>query len=266
MMTDSNDSSSRDLEGRIALVTGAARGIGAAIARGLAAAGARVIVSDIADAQAVAKEIGGLAQKHDVTSEQDWANVMAFAEREAGGLDILVNNAGIFAHRALVDTSLAEWRRMQSINVDSVFLGCKHALPHLTRRAAKWPGGTAIVNMSSIAGIVGGANTVCYGTSKGAVRLLTKSLAIEVAPLHVRVNSVHPGFIESAMGDQALAAYAQAAGTTESEMRDHFAKAHALGHNGQAGNVADGVVFLASDKASFITGTELVVDGGMTAQ
>ncbi|KRB80665.1 hypothetical protein ASE00_16645 [Sphingomonas sp. Root710] len=265
-MTDGNGGASADLSGRVALVTGASRGIGAVTARALAAAGARVIVTDIADVDGMAAEIGGLGLRQDVTSEADWIETMAFARAEAGGLDILVNNAGIFALKPLVDTSLEEWRHMQSINVEGVFLGCKHAIPLLAERASRWAGGGAIVNMSSIAGMVGGANTVCYGTSKGAVRLLTKSLAIEVASLRIRVNSVHPGFIETAMGDQAIAAFSRSADMSEQDMRDQFARAHALGHNGQPGHVADGIVFLASDRAAFITGTELVIDGGMIAQ
>lgn len=265
-MADTNGPLSEELQGRVALVTGASRGIGAATARALAAAGARVIVTDIADTSGVAADIGGLSRRQDVTSEADWIETMAFAREEAGGLDILINNAGIFALKPLVDTSLEEWRRMQSINVEGVFLGCKHAIPLLAERAGRWPGGGAIVNMSSIAGMVGGANTVCYGTSKGAVRLLTKSLAIEVAPLQIRVNSVHPGFIETAMGDQALTAFATALGIEEDRMRSEFENQHPLCRNGQPENVADGIVFLASDKAAFITGLELVIDGGMTAQ
>lgn len=262
--TDSRTSS--ELGGCVALVTGAARGIGAATARALAVAGARVIVTDIADASGTAAEIDGLARQHDVTSEADWIDVMAFVREEAGGLDILVNNAGIFAFRPFLDTSLEEWRRMQRVNVESVFLGCKHAIPLMTERARQRPGGGSIINMSSIAGIVGGANTVSYGTSKGAVRLLTKSLAIEVAPLQIRVNSVHPGFIETAMGDQAIVAFSQGLGMETDHMRREFENQHPLGRNGQPENIADGIVFLASDRSSFITGIELVIDGGMVAK
>lgn len=261
-MVDTNE----ELRGRIALVTGAARGIGAATARALAAAGAQVIVTDIADASGTAAEIGGLARRHDVTSEADWIDTMAFIRNEAGGLDILVNNAGIFAYKPFVDTSLEEWRRMQSINVESVFLGCKHAIPLMAGSAKGRPGGASIINMSSIAGLVGGANTVCYGTSKGAVRLLTKSLAIESAPLGIRVNSVHPGFIETDMGDQAIVAFSQSLGVDQDQMRRQFEHQHPLGRNGQPQNIADGIIFLASDRSSFITGTELVIDGGMVAQ
>lgn len=255
-----------ELQGRVALVTGASRGIGAATARALAVAGARVILTDVDDAGDVAAEIDGLACRQDVTSEADWIDTMAFVKAVAGGLDILVNNAGIFFLKAMTETSLDDWRRLQAVNVDGVFLGCKHAIPLLAERAGRWSGGASIVNMSSIAGIVGGANTVCYGTSKGAVRLMTKSLAIELAPQKIRVNSIHPGVIETDLGNQAISTFSKAVGVNEDEGRAQLARAHPLGHNGQPGNVADGVAFLASDMAAFITGTELVIDGGMTAQ
>jgi NAD(P)-dependent dehydrogenase (short-subunit alcohol dehydrogenase family) len=255
-----------ELQGRVALVTGASRGIGAATARALAAAGARVIVTDLADASGVAAEIGGLARRQDVTSEAEWIETMAFAKAEAGGLDILVNNAGIFFLKPLTETTLEDWRRLHAVNVEGVFLGCKHAIPLLAERAGKWTGGGAIVNLSSVAGLVGGANYVSYNASKGAVRLLTKGLALELAPRKIRVNSVHPGLIETAMGQQLVTEFSQAAGVGDNEARMQLASLHPLGHTGQPGNIADGVVFLASDKAAFMTGAELVIDGGLTAQ
>jgi NAD(P)-dependent dehydrogenase (short-subunit alcohol dehydrogenase family) len=255
-----------ELQGRVALVTGASRGIGAATARALAAAGARVIVTDLADASGVAAEIGGLARRQDVTSEAEWIETMAFAKAEAGGLDILVNNAGIFFLKPLTETTLEDWRRLHAVNVEGVFLGCKHAIPLLAERAGKWTGGGAIVNLSSVAGLVGGANYVSYNASKGAVRLLTKGLALELAPRKIRVNSVHPGLIETAMGQQPVTEFSQAAGVGDNEARMQLASLHPLGHTGQPGNIADGVVFLASDKAAFMTGAELVIDGGLTAQ
>ena len=255
-----------ELQGRVALVTGASRGIGAATARALAAAGARVIVTDLADASGVAAEIGGLARRQDVTSEAEWIETMAFAKAEAGGLDILVNNAGIFFLKPLTETTLEEWRRLHAVNVEGVFLGCKHAIPLLAERAGKWTGGGAIVNLSSVAGLVGGANYVSYNASKGAVRLLTKGLAMELAPRKIRVNSVHPGLIETAMGQQLVTEFSRAAGVGDNEARMQLASLHPLGHTGQPGNIADGIVFLASDKAAFMTGAELVIDGGLTAQ
>jgi NAD(P)-dependent dehydrogenase (short-subunit alcohol dehydrogenase family) len=255
-----------ELKGRVALVTGASRGIGAAGARALAAAGCRVIVTDIADTTALAEEIGGLGRRQDVTSEADWAETVAFARTEAGGLDILVNNAGLFLTKPVMETSLEEWRRLYSVNVEGVFLGCKHAAPLLAERAGRWSGGASIVNLSSIAGLIGSAGGSCYHSSKGAVRLLTKALAIEFAPLRVRANSVHPGLIETAMGQEVVTSFSAAAQVGDNEARTRLAQLHPLGRLGHETDVADAIVFLASDKAAFMTGSEVVVDGGFTAQ
>lgn len=255
-----------DLEGRIALVTGASRGIGAASARALAAAGAKVIVSDLSDTAALAEEIGGIARHQDVTNEDDWAQTIAFAKSEAGGLDILVNNAGLFLMKPLIETTLDEWRRLHAVNVEGVFLGCKHAAPALAERAERWPGGGAIINLSSIAGLVGGARTGCYSASKGAVRLFTKSVALELAPLKVRANSVHPGVIDTEMGGEVVSGVSSAFQIGDNQARSQVGALHPLGHLGQPTNIADAITFLASDKAAFITGSELVVDGGLTAQ
>ncbi|RYF89119.1 MAG: SDR family NAD(P)-dependent oxidoreductase, partial [Caulobacteraceae bacterium] len=167
-----------DLAGRVAMVTGAGRGIGAATARALAAAGARVICSDLTAPEDLAADIGGLALAQDVTDETGWEKAMTFAREEAGGLDILVNNAGLFLMKPLTQTSLEDWRRVHAVNVEGVFLGCKAAIPLLAERAGKWSGGTSVINLSSIAGLVGSAGAVCYNASKGAVRLLTKGLAM----------------------------------------------------------------------------------------
>ena len=257
-----------ELDGRVALVTGASRGIGAATARALAAAGAKVIVTDVSDTADLARELGGLARRQDVTSEADWVETIDFARREAGGLDVLVNNAGVLTKglSAITDISLEEWRRVHSVNVDGVFLGCKHAVPALAERAARWPGGAAIINLSSVAGLVGFAGATCYGASKGAVRLLTKCLALELASLKIRVNSVHPGVIDTAMGGEVVHAFAAASGAGDNEARVQVDRLHPLGHMGEAANIADAIVFLASDRAAFMTGSEMVVDGGLTAQ
>jgi NAD(P)-dependent dehydrogenase (short-subunit alcohol dehydrogenase family) len=255
-----------DLKGRVALVTGASRGIGAAAARALASEGARVIVSDVADTTALAAEIGGLARRQDVTLEADWEETMAFSAREAGGLDILVNNAGLFIMQPLADISLEAWRRVHAVNVEGVFLGCKHAAPLLAERAATRSGGASIVNLSSVAGLTGSAGGSCYSASKGAVRLLTKSLALEFAPLKIRVNSVHPGVIETDMGAEVVSRVSQARGVGHNEARVMTAGLHPLGRLGAVQDVAAAIVFLASDRASFVTGSELVVDGGFTAQ
>ena len=255
-----------ELKGRVALVTGASRGIGAATARALAAAGAKVIVTDVDDPSEVAGEIGGLSRRLNVINEADWVDAIAFAKAEAGGLDILVNNAGIFQLKPLVDIAIEEWRRLHAVNVEGVFLGCKHAVPVLAEGAGKWTGGAAIINMSSVGGIVGAANTTNYCASKGAVRALTKALALEIASLKIRVNSVHPGLTMTALADQAVAAYANAVGVDEKEGLRQINALNPLGQTATTGNIADGVVFLASDKSAFMTGAELVIDGGMTAQ
>ncbi len=254
-----------DLGGRVALVSGGARGIGAATARALARAGAQVLITDLGDGTDVANEIGGAYFKHDVTVEDDWVDAVAFARKRFGGLDILVNNAGVFWVAPLVETDLAKFRRMQAVNVDGVFLGMKHAVPAIAERAAKWDGGGAIVNLSSVAGIKGSPLVIAYNASKGAVRLMTKSAALELAPLKIRVNSVHPGVIDTMMGDQVVNEFAAAGGRNNAEeSRASVAASHPLGRLGKPTEIADAIVFLASDKASFITGTELVVDGGMT--
>lgn len=254
-----------ELQGRIALVTGASRGIGEATVRALAAAGARVIVTDLAAPDALAEEIGGVAFAHDVTSEESWISTIAFAREQAGGLDILINNAGLFMVKPVTETSLEDWRRIHSVNVEGVFLGCKHAVPLLAERATMWTGGTAIINLSSVAGIVGSALISCYNASKGAVRLMTKGLALELAASRIRVNSVHPGIIETDMGRDLVDRFAEALGAGGNEVRAQFSERHALGHFGVASNVADAVAFLAGDRAAFMTGAEMVVDGGFTA-
>jgi NAD(P)-dependent dehydrogenase (short-subunit alcohol dehydrogenase family) len=255
-----------ELDGRVALVTGASRGIGAATARALAAAGARVIVTDLADPSAVAAEIGGLGRRQDVTSEDEWIETMAFARSETGGLDILVNNAGLFLQKSLRETTLDDWRRVHAVNVEGVFLGCKHAAPLLIERAGLWAGGTAMINLSSVAGLVGAAGAICYNASKGAVRIMTKGLALELARSQVRVNSVHPGLIDTHMGQEVLDRAAARLGVGDNEARTRLARGHPLGRLGQDRNIADAVAFLASDRAAYITGSELVVDGGFTAQ
>jgi NAD(P)-dependent dehydrogenase (short-subunit alcohol dehydrogenase family) len=254
-----------DLSGRVALVSGGARGIGAATARALAAAGAKVLITDLNDGSALAGEIGGAYLRHDVTLEEDWVEAIATARKRFGGLDILVNNAGVFWVAPLVETDLAKFRKMQQVNVDGVFLGMKHAAPAIAERAAKWEGGGAIINLSSVAGLKGSPMVIAYNASKGAVRLMTKSAALELAPAKIRVNSVHPGVIDTMMGDQVVNEFAAAGGRNNAEeARATVVASHPLGRLGKPSEVADAIVFLASDKAAFITGTEMVVDGGMT--
>ena len=257
----------RDLEGRVALVTGGARGIGAATARALAAAGAKVVVSDVGDGTATADAIGGAWVKHDVTVEADWIAAVAFARETFGGLDILVNNAGVFWIKPIVETALEDFRRMQQVNVEGVFLGLKHAIPAIAERASRWDGGGSIINLSSVAGLVGQAGGLAYNASKGAVRLMTKSAALECARggLKIRVNSVHPGIIDTPMMAQAAAASMAVTGEGANSTRERFAQAHPMGRLGRDIDIANAIKFLASDAAAFMTGSEVVVDGGMTA-
>jgi NAD(P)-dependent dehydrogenase (short-subunit alcohol dehydrogenase family) len=256
-----------ELRGRVALVTGGARGLGAAAAKALAAEGAKVVVSDVSDGAETAAAIGGAYVKHDVASEADWVAAIAFAKDAFGGLDILVNNAGIFWMKPLAMETLESFRRMQQVNVEGVFLGLKHAIPAIAARGSQWDGGGAIVNLSSVAGIVGAPLTLAYNASKGAVRLMTKAAALECARngQKVRVNSVHPGIIDTPMMAEAAEVVTQTTGEGGNAVRERFASYHPLGRMGRGTDIANAVVFLASDKAAFMTGAELVVDGGMTA-
>jgi NAD(P)-dependent dehydrogenase (short-subunit alcohol dehydrogenase family) len=255
-----------ELSGRVALVSGGARGIGAAAARALAKEGAKVVITDVIDGEAVAKEIGGAFMTHDVTVEADWVAAVAFAKETFGGLDILVNNAGVFWVAPLGETDLERFRRMQAVNVDGVFLGMKHAVPAIAERAQQWEGGGSIINLSSVAGLKGSPGVVAYNASKGAVRLMTKSIALEVAAQKIRVNSVHPGVIDTMMGAQVVNEFAgRGSGVNDPEvLRQGVAAMHPLGRMGKPQDIADAIVFLASDKSAFITGMEMVVDGGMT--
>ena len=254
-----------DLDGRIALVTGAATGLGAATARALAAGGAKVAVTDLAAPDALAAEIGGIARAQDVSSEEGWTATMGWLRTEAGGLDILVNNAGLWLFKPIIETTLDDWRRLHAVNVEGVFLGTRAAIPLLAERAHLWRGGTAIVNLSSVAGLQGAAGASCYNSTKGAVRLFTKGAAMELASKRIRVNSVHPGVIDTDMGRKLLDDFGAAQGVGNNEILAAVSAMHPLGHLGEPQNVADAVVFLASDRAAFTTGSELVVDGGMVA-
>ena len=245
---------------KIALVTGAASGLGAETARRLAAEGAYVMLTDCDPAVAdVAAAIGDRADfaLHDVTAESDWVAAVAKTLERFGRLSILVNNAGVAGSGLeLLTHSLEDWRRILSINLDGVFLGLRHCGPVM---AAK--GGGSVINLSSILGKVGLPGAAAYCASKGGVVLLTKAAALEWAPLNIRVNSVHPGFIDTPMVSGALHA-----AENGNEMRDMLIAAHPMARFGVPREIADAVVFLASDESSFMTGAELVVDGGYTAQ
>ena len=246
--------------GKTALVTGAASGLGAETARRLAANGANVMLTDRDPTGAeVAAAIGNTADftLHDVASEDDWAAAVAVTTARFGGLDILVNNAGVAGSSLdLLTHSLDDWRRILSINLDGVFLGLRHCGPVMAAH-----GGGSVINLSSILGKVGMAGAAAYCASKGGVVMLTKAAALEWAPLGIRVNSVHPGFIDTPMVAGALHA-----SENGNEMRNMLIAAHPMARFGIPREIADAILFLASDESSFMTGAELVVDGGYTAQ
>ena len=264
------------VDDKIALVTGAARGIGRRAAKCLAEAGATVVVTDIDEAGA-ANTAGGietaggkaLSLLHDVTSEEDWGRVVGETESRYGRLDILVNNAGIFFYKSIEDTSLDDWRRITRVNLDGVFLGTKYAIGVMKKHPAPEGPSRSIVNLSSVAGLVGGPFGGAYHMTKGGVRLFTKASALECAALgyNIRVNSIHPAVIDTDMGDQVVADMAAANQTEDIDaLRENILSLHPLGRLGTVDDVAMAIVFLASDDAAFITGTELVVDGGFTAR
>ncbi len=247
------------LEGKVALISGGARGMGAKEARMFAQEGAKVVVGDVLEdegrqTEAAINESGGecVFVRLDVTDESAWEQAVGIAIKQFGKLDILVNNAGIARINNVENTSADEWDLVMDINAKGVFLGTKAAIP-----AMREAGGGSIVNISSIAGIAGG-RTSAYAASKGAVRLLTKSTAIQYARDGIRCNSVHPGVIESPMTLPIML-------DTEAG-REESAARHPMGRIGQPEDIAYGVLFLASDEASFMTGSELVIDGGLTAQ
>ncbi|MSP48931.1 MAG: glucose 1-dehydrogenase [Alphaproteobacteria bacterium] len=264
------------LDGKVALISGAARGIGAETARRMAQAGAKVALGDVLDdrGRAVARELeaaGGQAlYAHlDVTSEVDWNRAVAAAVSRFGGLDILVNNAGVFLGKTSEEATLDEWHRLCGINLTGVFLGTKLALPALKESAKASPRGSAIVNLSSTAGLVGSPLAPLYSMTKGGVTLFSKSTALEFArkKYRIRVNSIHPGVIETDMGEETFRTRARYAESNDMDAaRQAGLATHPIGRFGTAGDIANGIVFLASDDAAFMTGSSLVMDGGVTAQ
>ena len=247
------------LEGKVALITGAARGQGAAEARLFAQEGAKVIVADVSDPEgiAVAAEIaeagGDAIYVHlDVTDESEWEAAVQSAITSFGKLDILVNNAGIWRRGHVMETSSEQWDDIMDVNAKGVFLGTKAAIPEM-RKA----GGGSIVNISSTAGLVGSKTSSAYSASKGAVRIFSKSTAIQYASEGIRANSIHPGPIDTDMGDQVW---------PDPTIREASISRTALSRIGTAQDIAYGALYLASDESSFVTGSELVIDGGVTAQ
>ena len=247
------------LEGKVAFVTGAAAGIGAAVARRFAAEGAAVALADVReeDGGALSEELNSQGHRTcfvplDVASESQWAEAVAFATRTLGGPTVLVNNAGVYARRLIEHTTVSQLEEMLAVNVKGVLLGIKAVLP-----AMRAEGGGSIINLSSIAGLVGSPYSSDYNASKGAVRILTKCAALQNAKDNIRCNSVHPAPIDTEMGREAVPA---------GPFREKRLQEIPLGRMGTAEEVANAILFLASDEASYITGSELVVDGGVTAQ
>jgi NAD(P)-dependent dehydrogenase (short-subunit alcohol dehydrogenase family) len=253
------------LDGKVAFLSGAARGIGGATARLMAGAGARVAIGDVLDepGRKLAREIDAFYVHLDVTSEASWAEAMAATVGKYGKLDVLVNNAGVFVGKGVEDASLDDWHRLVAVNLTGVVLGTRAALPHLKKTRGN------IVNLASVAGLVGSQLDPLYSLTKGGVTLFTKSTALEFGRkgYGVRVNSIHPGVIDTDMGQQTFAMRARQLGSNDTEATRKVSTAmHPIGRLGVADDIARGIVFLASDDASFMTGSGLVVDGGYTAQ
>jgi len=264
------------LDGKVAFISGAARGIGAATARLMVEAGAKVAIADVLDERGreTAQTIAGggdsaIYQHLDVTREEDWTAAIAATVARFGGLDILVNNAGLFLGKGIEEASLEEWHRLCAVNLTGVFLGTKHALPALRERARQSLHGSAIVNLASVAGLVGSQLDPLYSMTKGGVTLFTKSTALEFARkgYRVRVNSIHPGLIQTDMGEQTFVSRARNLGSNDVDaVRQQAMSRHPIGRLGVPDDIAKGIVFLASDDSGFMTGAGLVVDGGSTAQ
>ena len=247
------------LKGKVALISGSARGMGATEARLFACEGAKVVVGDVRDQDgrqvaAQIAETGGEAMfvRLDVTREEDWRRAVRETVQRFGKLNVLVNNAGIYSNVPIEHAPVEEWDQIMAVNARGVFLGTKHVIP-----AMREAGGGAIVNISSTVGIVGSQSGSAYGPSKGAVRLLTKYTALQHAKDQIRANSVHPGPTDTEMIAHMLSEPGARARTVESMP---------LGRLGTAEDIAYGALFLASDESSFMTGSELVMDGGVTAQ
>ncbi len=249
------------LQGKAAFITGGASGLGRAMAVAFAAEGARVAIADVdaSRGREAAQEIGAAALflPHDVTDEAQWIANLETARGAFGHLDTLVNNAGIGTRGNVETTTLAEWRRINAVNLDGPFLGCKHAIPLIAAA-----GGGSIVNISSVAGIIGARDSAAYCASKGGVRLLTKSVALHCAHRRngVRCNSIHPVYTDTPMVDQMLAEAKQ-----PEKMRQALKDMIPLGRLGTPAELAAMAVYLVSDESRFVTGAEFVFDGGYTA-
>ena len=256
------------VEGKIAFVTGAASGLGEAIVQLLAREGASVVLADVNDAagERVLRKVeaqggSGLYLHLDVTNEQGWVDAMALVRQRFGGLNIAVNCAGTNIARSFpTDTTLADWRTLMAVNLDSVFLGTKHCLDAMLRSD---PVNGSIINISSIMGLIGMPDIAAYSASKGGVRLYTKSVALSCAErrLNIRVNSIHPGFIDTPLLRKSMARFDDGA-----QAQRVYDALQPVGHLGTPEDIAFGALYLASDEAKFVTGAELVIDGGYTAR
>jgi cyclopentanol dehydrogenase len=247
------------LDGKVAIISGGARGQGATEARMFAKEGAKIVIGDLlnAEGQAVAAEIaelgGDCTYVHlDVTSEDDWRAAVETAVSEYGKVDVLINNAGILMNGRVEDTTVEAWDAVLDVNAKGVFLGTRAVIEEM-RKA----GGGSIINISSVAGMIGSPNTTAYNASKGAVRLLTKSTAIQYGRENIRCNSIHPGPIDTDM--------IQLVWQDPSRSREETIARTPLGRIGTVEDITYGAMFLASDESSFMTGSELVMDGGVTA-
>jgi NAD(P)-dependent dehydrogenase (short-subunit alcohol dehydrogenase family) len=255
------------VSGKVAVVTGGASGIGEACSETLAREGAAVLITDIDDAlgkdvaQRIAKA-GGKAHylHHDVRDEAAWPGIIAEAEKRFGRLDIMVANAGIGISSPIAEMSLADWQRQQAINLDGVFLSIKHSIP-----AMKRAGSGSIVLMSSVAGLRGAPGLAAYSATKGGVRLLAKSVALEHAADNIRCNSVHPGIIATPIWGKIPTGAEGNRRNAPIDPRERAAQSVPLPRVGEAQDIANGVLFLCTEAANYMTGQELVIDGGMTA-
>lgn len=256
------------VDGKVAIITGGASGIGRSCAQLLAKEGASVVVTDIQEEMGrelvrLIVDNGGKAEylQHDVTDEGAWVGVVEHVKAQYGKLNILVNNAGIGIGGSIVEMELSDWQRQQAINLDGVFLGVKHSIP-LMRDS----GTGSIINISSVAGLKGAANLSAYNATKGGVRLFTKGVALECAHSRwpIRVNSVHPGIIDTPIWSK-VNPEMLTEGTNTFDVEAMAAAGVPTGVLGVPHDIANGVLFLASDDSSYMTGTELVIDGGITA-
>ncbi|KUR73487.1 dehydrogenase [Novosphingobium fuchskuhlense] len=264
------------LEGRVALVTGALRGIGLAAAERLLSEGAVVVLTDLPDpgAAEVAAVLGRLGPSArylqlNVAQEADWQAAAAQVRADHGRLDVMVANAGTDCTARVEDITLADWHRVMAVNVDGLFLGVKHCAPLMEETGRTTRGGSSVIAISSIMGIVGIADAAAYNTSKGAVRLFCKAVAIEFAQkrMPIRVNSVHPGFVRTHLLEQGMAGWVEKGmGESVEALMAGLGATTPMGRIAEPDEIAPAIAFLASDDASYVTGAELVVDGGWTAQ